>query len=493
MKISYLILITFLFIILLFALTTYVNYKQSEQIKTSSQFLDVSTTVVRNSNRFQRNVLNMVSGLRGYLLTGEHYFIESYDSAVSENASILKEISAFMPDTSQQQKKLNEIVLLHNEWINEYATPLAQAKRNSVHSSKHLKHFNALYAEKIKTGNEKKLNIELQEKFREFVNYEYEARDRLRLKLEETASRTKSISFYLTMLSVVGGIVIVAFLTHRIANRFNKMIVLANSIAGGNFNVVVPEKGRDEFSALGQALNHMAIMLRENINELKAKNRELDQFAHIVSHDMKSPLRGIGNVVSWIEEDYKEALPPKVNEYLDVIKGRVVRGENLIEGILSYARIDKENHAKEKVNVKLMVDEIVETLAIKPGLTIDVSSQLPTFSTERIPLYQVFSNLISNAVKYHDKPNGYIKVYHKKQDTFYEFFIEDNGPGISKQYHEKIFQMFQTLRERDSFESTGVGLSIVKKVLDSRKEQIKVISEPNNGSLFSFTWSTINT
>ena len=100
----------------------------------------------------------------------------------------------------------------------------------------------------------------------------------------------------------------------------------------------------------------------------------------------------------------------------------------------------------------------------------------------------LFTNLISNALKYHDKPDGIVKVYYKSNGDHYEFYVEDNGPGIDKNYHEKIFMIFQTLEARDSFESTGVGLAIVKKILDDRNLKIKIISEPGKGTIFSFTW-----
>ena len=121
-------------------------------------------------------------------------------------------------------------------------------------------------------------------------------------------------------------------------------------------------------------------------------------------------------------------------------------------------------------------------------MKIDIQKNLPELYTERIPLQQVLANLISNAIKYHDKKQGYIKVYVKDAPDHWVFFVEDNGPGISKTYHEKIFVIFQTLQERDSFESTGVGLAIVKKILDDRKQRITVASEPGKGTIFSFTW-----
>jgi len=113
---------------------------------------------------------------------------------------------------------------------------------------------------------------------------------------------------------------------------------------------------------------------------------------------------------------------------------------------------------------------------------------MPVLHTERLPLLQIFSNLISNAVKYNDDPQPRVKVYYDDVGEFYRFFVEDNGPGIAKSYHEKIFMIFQTLQERDLFESTGVGLAIVKKILTERKLDIELISSPGSGSTFIFSW-----
>jgi signal transduction histidine kinase len=196
-------------------------------------------------------------------------------------------------------------------------------------------------------------------------------------------------------------------------------------------------------------------------------------------------------VVTWIEEDHESELSPKVNNYLQLIKGRITRGENMIQGLLSYARIGKEKDHQEKIVLQSLIAEVLENFAIKPTTKITVSQNLPVLYTEKLPLLQIFSNLIGNAIKYNDKEEGEISIYHKEYSDYYEFFVQDNGPGISKTYHEKIFIIFQTLQERDSFESTGVGLAIVKKILDSRNEKIKLSSEPGKGSVFSFTWKKL--
>jgi signal transduction histidine kinase len=488
MKISYLILLGFLMVLVLFTITTSINFRQAEKVNENSEFFAKSTITVRHSNRFQRNFLSMISGLRGYLFTGEPTFLQSYDSAAQENEIILKELEAMTVDNLTQANSLNEIKTLNDRWLKEFALPLIEAKRVSGTSDSSEHAFNLMYREKLLTSTEKTINNRLQQKIRDFSNYEYDLRDTRKAILEESIGTTRYISFLLTTISVALGIFIAIFLAYRISTRIMKMVSMADDIANGNYAVHVEDKGNDELSALASSLNHMSEMLSENISLLKRKNQELDQFAHIVSHDLKAPLRGIDNVVTWIEEDHSHEISPKVQEYLQLIKGRIVRAENFIRGILSYARIGKEQLEKEVVSIHQLVTEIVETISMKPGIKVNIHPNLPELITERLPLQLIFSNLITNAINYHNKPNGNVSVYAKDQGSHYSFYVEDDGPGIARHYHEKIFLIFQTLAERDQIESTGVGLAIVKKILDEQKQRIEVVSEPGKGSTFVFTW-----
>ena len=488
MKISYLILIGFFVILAMFATATFINYRQAEKVNENSEFFAKSTAIVRNTNRFQRNLLNMVSGLRGYLFTGENYFIQSYDSAAAENVLILNELALEMPDTSRQKRALDEIISLNDTWVNQYAVPLIEAKRLAVASDTNQLAFNKMYREKLLTGTEQTLNRRLHIKFRDFSNFEYEMRERRKAELTESIRQTRQISFYLTIFSIVIGLAVAIFLASRISTRIMRMVNMADDIAAGNYNVFTADEGRDELGRLTKSLNHMARVLSENIALLERKNEELGQFAHIVSHDLKAPLRGIDNVVTWIEEDHTQELSPKVKEYVHLIKGRLIRAENLIQGILMYARIGREMPVRETVDLNQLMGEILENVVPTRQQTIEIPGDLPIIFTERIPLQQILSNLISNAVKYHDKADGYIRVDFRENGNHYAFTVEDNGPGIDKIYHDKIFMIFQTLQERDSFESTGVGLAIVKKILEDRKQTIKILSTPGKGSSFTFTW-----
>jgi signal transduction histidine kinase len=428
----------------------------------------------------------MISGLRGYLLTGERSFIDAYDASNAENDTILAELSSLVTDT-MQNKLLLEIKDLNDEWTEEYTEPLRKAKMLSNVSDSSLQVFNRFYKEKFLTGDEKAIQAKLQQKFKQFSNLEYNVRQERKIKLTELVDKTRRLSFWLTMLSLVLALTIVGFLVRKISRRIAVMTQMANTIAAGDYNVNIKDPGNDELSSLGYSLNHMADQLSKNISLLKRSNEELDQFAHIVSHDMKSPLRGISNVVSWIEEDHKEELSPKVEQYLHIIKERIVRAEALIEGILSYARIDREEIEKETTDLNVLVYEILENLPAGSNVKVEVSP-LPIIYGEKFLLFQIFSNLIGNAIKYNDKELGLVKISYEEHLTQYEFFVEDNGIGIAPAYHKRIFVIFQTLADKDTFASTGVGLAIVKKILDSKKQQIRVSSVPGKGSVFSFTW-----
>jgi len=484
MKISHSIFLSFVFILLLFSITTFINSSLSKTISENEEYFSRSTGIIRNSGRFQRNILTMINGLRGYLITGERSFVESYDAANNENDSILHELSSLLTDSSQTQL-LAEIKVLNDKWTDEFTEPLKQAKM--LNSNTSVEQYNKLYKERYASSNERELLAKLQQKFREFSASEYKMRDIKKTALAASVTHTRNLSVALTIISVITGLIVVILLVRKISRRIKQMTGMANAIADGNFDVNVTGTGKDELTSLAFSLNHMAEMLSKNISLLKRSNRELDQYAHIVSHDLKGPLRGISNVISWIEEDHKNELLPKVAEYLELIRGRVTRAENLIQGLLTYARTDKEAANIETVDLNILMAELFENLPDKANVKFE-AAQLPVLQTEKILLYQVFYNLLTNAIKYNNKEIKQVSINYRDNGSVYEFFIEDNGIGIEEQHYSRIFIIFQTLTDRDSFESTGVGLAIVKKILDSKKQAINIISDPGKGSVFSFTW-----
>lgn len=229
--------------------------------------------------------------------------------------------------------------------------------------------------------------------------------------------------------------------------------------------------------------------LKAYMRDLERINAELDQFAYVVSHDLKAPLRAINNLSEWIEEDISDMLEGETKDQFKLLRGRVHRMENLINGILSYSRAGRIKTVKEKFAVRGLVDELCESFSTKKPLSFKIEGDSATeIEAEKIALTQILQNMISNGIKYNDKPEIEITVGWKDLGTQFEFYVGDNGPGISPEFHERIFVIFQTLQARDEVESTGVGLAIVKKILDEKHSTIRIESTMGEGTTFFFTW-----
>lgn len=221
------------------------------------------------------------------------------------------------------------------------------------------------------------------------------------------------------------------------------------------------------------------------LKELERNNEQLKEFAHIVSHDLKSPLRSISALASWIQEDYESLLDKNGQKNLMMMQDKIQKMDHLIDGILRYSSVQNSKHTKEKVSVRNLVEDIIRTIFIPAHVEVKVSNDLPVIKADPIRMQQLFQNLISNAVNYSNKTKGIVEVSYKEKKNYWEFAIKDNGIGIPKEYHKKIFKVFQSLGKRD--DSTGIGLSIVKKIVDQYYGRIWLESEIDKGTTFYFT------
>jgi PAS domain S-box-containing protein len=224
---------------------------------------------------------------------------------------------------------------------------------------------------------------------------------------------------------------------------------------------------------------------------LERSNKELDSFAYAASHDLRAPLRGIANLAQWIEEDLlaSEGLKSDTREMLELMRVRMHRMEGLIEGLLQYSRAGRVHHEPERVAVGDLVREAVDLLSPPDTVAIMVESDMPTIRTERLLLQQVFMNLIGNAVKHAaGSDGGEIVVGWKRVGPFYEFSVKDNGPGIAPEFHDRIWGIFQTLEARDRVEGAGIGLALVKKIVEAQRGRVWVESAPGAGATFRFLW-----
>jgi signal transduction histidine kinase/CheY-like chemotaxis protein len=234
-----------------------------------------------------------------------------------------------------------------------------------------------------------------------------------------------------------------------------------------------------------------ALLFREAqrlIAQLDRSNKELDQFAYVASHDLKAPLRGIANLSEWLEEDLGDAITPDGKQQLALLRNRVQRMEGLINGILDFSRAGRVRSKAEPVPVQKLLSDVIELCAVPPHATIEVEDGMPELHTERVPLQQVFMNLIGNALKHAKREDPRVVVGVKDLGHSYQFTVTDNGPGIAPEYHERIWGIFQTLEPRDTVEGTGIGLSIVKKIVEGKGGEAWVRSREGEGATFGFTW-----
>jgi PAS domain S-box-containing protein len=256
------------------------------------------------------------------------------------------------------------------------------------------------------------------------------------------------------------------------------------------FILDLSERKRAEHQLRQQAetLRELNTALTDSTRLLARRNEELDRFAYVVSHDLKAPLRAIGNLSEWLEEDLGEVLGDETRRHMDLLRQRVYRLNALIDGLLSYSRVGRIDVSEGKVNVERLIAEVIDSLAPPSTFTVAIVPPLPTLLTKPVLLTQVFANLIGNAIKHHDRPDGRIQISCSHRGGFYEFRVSDDGPGISPRYHGKIFDIFQVLQPRDRVENTGIGLSIVKKIIEGEGGQISIESDEGRGATFIFTW-----
>ncbi len=228
--------------------------------------------------------------------------------------------------------------------------------------------------------------------------------------------------------------------------------------------------------------------LKELVHKLQHANEELERFAYVASHDLKAPLRAISNLAGWIKEDIDSgSITAETHSHLKMMLSRVTRMDKLLDDLLTYARVGKNKDSLELVEIDDLINSVVEVLPIKK-FEILVESELSRFVAERVPLEQVLMNLISNSIKHHTKKSGTITIGIESKDTHLQFTVSDDGPGIPITQQEEAFQMFKTLKPRDEVEGSGMGLALVKKIVESQGGTICILPSKTGLSL-QFTWN----
>ncbi|MBH8558316.1 sensor histidine kinase [Hymenobacter negativus] len=480
----------FVLLLALFSVIVLFSYKLAGQVLRNSRQVESSQHVTNEAVSLLRNIVDMETGFRGYILIGNEATLDTYYEGERDLVGRFSQLRTLVEESPGQVQLIDQTQRLFQQWLG-YSHLLIAEKREARRRNPLQRGLENMPHHRLaETLTGKQLMDNIRFRLNKFEQTEAASRKAMRQRLNGSIIRAEWLSVGLAIMALVLGLLWALYIVRTFARRLRGMLNLARRMADGDYDTQIVDNEQDEVSELTAALNVMARTVGANINQLESRNQELDQFAYVVSHDLKAPLRGIESASRWIEEDMgKEALPTHIREFLGMMRQRVHRMEKLISGILDLARVGRVAQANETVFVRTLLREIIDSLHLPEGFKVELPFFLPTLTTNAVQLQQVFTNLISNAVKYHDHPaTGTVHIGCDDAGEFYSFSVADDGPGIDPEYHDRIFVIFQTLTERDTFESTGVGLAIVKKIVERQGGRISVKSAEGQGAKFIFTW-----
>ena len=226
----------------------------------------------------------------------------------------------------------------------------------------------------------------------------------------------------------------------------------------------------------------MEAQREELLRDLARSNRELEDYAQIVSHDLKSPLHSIHSLISWIKEDSNGTLNHQSLQYFGIVEDKLQMMHDLIEGVLTYSKIGREDITKETVDVHEVVTDTIAMMHVPVHIKVTVQNRLPVMRADRFRLQQLFQNLIANAIASIDKPSGFITISAEEQQNYFVFCIKDNGAGLTREQQEKLFAKFSSFAPNNK--PGGMGLSIIQKIVENYKGKIWVAGQPGTGTSF---------
>ncbi|PJJ58888.1 sensor histidine kinase [Hymenobacter chitinivorans] len=477
-------------------LTAVASFLSIRQLAVQTRQVEHTYRVIQEAEQLTSRVRDAESRVRGFLLTADTSYLQTYETSQGEVEQGFARLTRMMADNPRQAARVDSMRQLVDRKFSNMRLLLNRDRSITSSTTQTI----------LDTGRQTMRAI--------FGLFEDIKANELALLAER--NRQQNVFETIAPITIIVSATIAILMTLWLFQKISREIAanerlqqelaainqatnqriqiienLANQVVQGDYKVKIKDKEKDSLGNLATSLNRMTQTLDDTFSALQNRNRELDQFAYVTSHDLKAPLRGVMTVVKWIEDELKAELSDQMHQYLGMMKGRLTRLEDLINGLLAYARIGRTEQKLEEVAVLELVEEVRE-LVVPPTFEVNIAGELPVLVTDRLSLQQVFTNLLSNAVKYHHRGQGTITISCTEAKKEYEFTVADDGPGIAPEYHEKIFLIFQTLRDRNTAESTGIGLSIVKKILDEQKGSIRVSSEPGQGTAFIFTWPKVS-
>ncbi len=492
-------------LVLVVALVAYWGFDQFEE---ASSWLAHTSQVRASVQALETAVSEAEASGRAYLLYGRPRYVDQYRAEVAQTERHLTTVRRLTADNQQQQRRLDRIDPLFTRRFSVIDSLIALRQRGGANA------VLSVLARRDSLFGVTDRGLLLADSLHSLVSEV----DGAEAKLYERRSERLATRSNIVTVTLLGGSLVAFTLILLILQAIRRDVAAREAAQSrvreqGEALAVQAEQLEQQQTELKQQVQEQQVMnakladanhqLERSawrherlIYQLERSNQDLDQFAYVASHDLKAPLRGIVNLASWIEEDLAPVMTDDTREQMHLMRGRVHRMEALIDGILQYSRAGRVRTAPEPVDTAVLVADVVELIAPPEGTQIIVAENMPKVLAERVPLQQVFMNLIGNAMKYARRADApmMVRVSWTEEPVdpdaprLYRFSIADNGPGIAPQYHERVFGIFQTLQSRDQVEGTGIGLSVVKKIVEGQGGRVWVESAEGEGATFHFTW-----
>jgi len=310
--------------------------------------------------------------------------------------------------------------------------------------------------------------------------------------------RSTSFAFAIVLITLIVTFVTYAYVIRRkiydsLISPILEITKITKQYSESDFSKPLKKYKSQELVDMTNALNIFkatAIELEKANDDLRSANRDIENFAYAASHDLKSPLRGIANLVSFVRQDMEGQLTGETENHLDLINKRIHRLDNLMDDLLAYAKLSKIERTFSKVDARVFIEEIFHIVNTNNQFSLELNRDTQYLHTITTPLSRVIQNLIDNAIKHHDRKSGTISIDILSKEKHYQITLKDDGPGIPEKFHEKIFSLFQTLKPKDKVEGSGMGLAMVARILEDFSCEIHVISAPEKerGTSFIFEW-----
>jgi len=427
--------------------------------------------VVRSAAReVIRQALEAETGERGFLLTGSTIVLEPYRVGMASLEPALVTLDRAL--AGRHADELAELIALMSEIRTELSTGVARYQPGQLADA-------GTVALTEQTHHKMQRARTIVDDLVATETVAFEAARTRQQRLRDFAAMVILVGCSVTAIALVVGLIAQR---RRTSERIHAFEVVTRQINQ------LEEQSREMTRGV-RALAAANDALATTNEALSRSNRDLDQFAYVASHDLKAPLRGISSLTTWIEDDLRGAVSEAVREHLRLLRNRVVRMESLINGVLAYARAGKQRGPVSAVDVRQLVVETKALLEVPSAIRIAIAGTAwPTLQTEAAPMQQVWLNLLSNAVKHGVPRGGTIEAGCDLVDGEPRYWVKDDGRGIAPIYHDRIFEIFQRLASRDEDEGAGIGLSVVRKLVEAEGGRVWIESAEGQGTTMFFTW-----